>query len=62
MSCGCENKRLSAERERIRRLAKAWAVMEQAVAVLYKKADGTYGFAPESENVDVEIIELITPY
>lgn len=62
MSCACENKRMGQEIERIRRLAKAWAKMEGVTAVLYKKEDGTYGFASISEEIGKPIVEYITPY
>ena len=62
MSCACENKRMGQEIERIRRLAKAWAKMEGVTAGLYKKEDGTYGFASISEEIGKTIVEYITPY
>ncbi len=52
MSCNCKNKRFSQEAERIRRLAKALAVMEQETVALYKNADGTYGFSRISDELD----------
>ena len=62
MSCACENKRMSAEIERIRRLAKAYAKIEGVTAVLYRNDDGTYGFASISEEIGKPIVEYITPY
>lgn len=62
MSCACENKRMATERERIRRLAKAWARVEKETAVLYKKPDGTYNFAPAKSEIEHPIIEYITAY
>ena len=62
MSCACENKRMSQEIERIRRLAKGWARMEGQTAVLYQKDDGTYGFSAISEEINNPIVEYITPY
>lgn len=62
MSCSCKNKRFSQEAERMRRLAKALAVMEQETVALYKNADGTYGFSRISDELDKSIVEYITPY
>ncbi len=62
MSCACENKRMATERERIRRLAKAWAMVEKETAALYKKADGTFDFAPAKSEIKHPIIEYITAY
>lgn len=62
MGCGCENKKLASELDRIRRLAKAYAVMERCTVVLYRMADGTYGFCTESENTTNTIIEYISQY
>ena len=61
MSCACENKRMSEERERMRRLAKAFAIMENVTTVIFKKADGTLDFALASEEIE-NIVEFITPY
>lgn len=64
MSCACENKRLSQEADRIYRLAKAWAKMENETAIVYKSADGSYNFAPISKREEIEndIVEFVTPY
>ena len=64
MSCACENKRMSQELERFRRLAKAWAMMEGQTAAIYKNEDGTYGFASISAESEIgkQIVEYITPY
>ena len=62
MSCACENKRLRQEYERIRRLAKVWAEMEEETAVLYRNEDGTFGFASASEEIVKPIVEFVTPY
>ena len=61
MSCSGENKRLSSEYERIHRLAKATAKLNDETVGIYKKEDGTYGIAGEAES-DKIIIEYITPY
>lgn len=64
MSCACENKRMSQEFERIRKLAKAWAKMECKTAIVYKNNDGTYGFTSISAELEIGklIVEYITPY
>lgn len=61
MSCACENKKLGQELERIRRLAKSLARMEDADVGIFRNADGTYGFA-KAANIDKPIIEYISPY
>lgn len=62
MSCGCENKKLGSDMERVWRLAKTFARMENVTIAIYKNADGTYGFTtvPEAENKN--IVEFVTPY
>lgn len=55
------HKKLGQERDRIRRLAKAWAQSENEVVVLYQNTDGTFGFCAIGET-DKPIIEYITPY
>lgn len=62
MSCGCENKRMAQEYERIFRLAKALARMEGKDAVIYGNGEGTYGFALAENEIDKPIIEFVTPY
>lgn len=63
MSCACENRRMSQEYERMRRLAKAWAKLEDKAAALYLEPDGIYGFSDASEdNTDKRIIEIVSPY
>lgn len=61
MSCACEQKRLSSEYERMRRLAKATAKLEHQTVALYKNNDGTYGFTTDIE-IDKPIVEYISPY
>lgn len=62
MSCACENSRLAREKERIRRLAKSLAVMEDKTVILYRNDDGSFGFCPADEETDKQIIEYLTPY
>lgn len=63
MSCACENRRLAQERDRIYRLAKGWARMEDKEAVIFRNGDGTFGFASASDiESDREIVEYVTPY
>ena len=64
MSCACENMKKGRELDRIYRLAKAYAVMEDVSVCIYKKTDGTYEFCPLSNEIEIdnEIIEYITPY
>lgn len=62
MSCACENQRLGREIDRIRRLAKAMAVMEGKLVVIYRLPDGTYGFRCAGEEIEYPITEYITPY
>lgn len=61
MSCACENKKLAKEYERIYRLAKATAKLQQTTVALYKNADGTYDFTNETD-INKPIIEYISPY
>lgn len=62
MSCACLNKKYAEDRERVRRLAKALAVMEGKHVAIYRNADQTYGFSTAETAGDKTIIELITPY
>lgn len=50
------------ELDRIRRLAKALAKMDDAVVVIYQNADGTYGFQSVDNEINKPIIEFITKY
>ena len=61
MSCACEHKKLSSEYERMRRLAKATACMNECTVALYRNEDGTYGISTD-EKPDKEIVEYITQY
>ena len=62
MSCACENKKMSEEYVRIRRLAKSYAQIEEVTVGLYKKDDGSYDFSPASECENKKIVEYITKY
>jgi len=62
MSCACEHKKTNSDIERIRRLAKACAVMEDAIVVIYSNTDGTYGFCKASSEIAKPIVEYITQY
>ena len=50
------------EYERVFRLAKSLARMEEADAVIYRNGDGSYGFALAENVSDNEIVEIVTPY
>lgn len=45
------------ELDRVSDLARKFAVMEQTMTVVYKKADGTFSFAPVGEEINGEIVE-----
>lgn len=62
MSCRCENDKMRREYDRIRRLAKAYAAIEGASAVIFRNNDGTYDFCREADKSDKNILEYITPY
>lgn len=62
MSCACEHKKMSSEYERILRLAKTLAQMEDESVAIYANGDGTYGFCLASLEIDKTIIEYISPY
>ena len=62
MSCACEHKRMGQEIDRFRRLAKAWAKINEDTAVIYLNPDGTYGFASISTEIGKPIVEYISPY
>ena len=62
MSCACEHKKMSSEYQRILRLAKAFARLEDDTVAIYANADGTYGFCLASLEIEKTIIEYISPY
>ena len=53
---------MSSEYERILRLAKAFAQLEEDTVATYDNDDGTYGFCLASIEIDKTIIEYISPY
>ena len=57
MSCGCIHKKMMSEQKRVSELARKYAIMEQTMVAVYKKADGTFSFAPAGEEVQGEIVE-----
>lgn len=61
MSCACEHKKMASEYERMWRLAKATAALEDKTVALYKNDDGTYGFTIDAE-IDKPIVEFVSPY
>ncbi len=64
MSCACEHKKLGSDLDRIRRLAKAIAKMEQCTVAIVRNDDGTYGFCAIKENITITkpIVEYISEY
>ena len=62
MSCGCENRKLGREIDRVRRLAKGFAEVEETTVAIYQNGDGTYGFRSIDREINETIIEYITPY
>lgn len=57
MSCGCRIKKAMSERCRVSGLARKYAVMEQTMVAVFKKADGTFSFAPVGVEIQGEIVE-----
>lgn len=57
MSCSCERKKLMSEQSRVSELARKCAILEQTMVAVYKKADGTFSFAPVGEEFQGEIVE-----
>jgi len=57
MSCNCERKRIMGEQEHVSGLARKFAMMEQTIVAVYRKADGTFSFAPVGEEINGEIVE-----
>jgi phage terminase large subunit len=57
MSCGCENRKLSVEYERIASLAKKAAMLDRCNYVVYIRPDGTYAFDKEGTEIEGKIVE-----
>ena len=57
MSCACERKKIMSEQSRVSELARKYAIIEQTMVAVYKKADGTFSFAPVGEETKGEIVE-----
>lgn len=62
MSCGCENKKLGGELDRVRRLAKAFASIEQKTVAIVDNGDGTYDFYALNDVFNKPIIEYVSEY
>lgn len=62
MSCACEQKKLGSEYDRIRKLAKDFARMEQTTVAIYSNTDGTYDFCSVSVEINKPIVEYLTQY
>ncbi len=62
MSCACEHKKMDSDLDRIRRLAKAFAKMEQTTVAIVGNEDGTYSFCPINDRITKPIIEYISEY
>ena len=62
MSCACEQKILGSQYGRIKKLAKAYAKMQQQSVAIYRNADGTYGFALAASEINKSIVEYISHY
>ena len=62
MSCACEQKKLGSQYGRIKKLAKAYAKVQQQPVAIYRNADGTYGFALATSEINKPIVERILPY
>ena len=57
MSCACERKKIMSEQKHVSDLARKYAIMEQTMVAVYRKADGTFSFAPAGETINGEIVE-----
>ena len=57
MSCACERKKIMSEQQHVSELARKYAIMEQTMVAVYRKADGTFSFAPVGEEIKGEIVE-----
>lgn len=57
MGCGCENKKIMSDYERVAMLAKKAAMLDGCVYVVYRKSDGTYAFDKEGTEIYGTIVE-----
>lgn len=57
MSCGCENKKVMSERERVSDLARKAAILDGCVYVVYLKSDGTYAFDKDGTEIKGTVVE-----
>jgi glycyl-tRNA synthetase (class II) len=48
---------MMSEQTRVSGLARKLAIMEQSIVAVYKKADGTFSFAPVGVEMQGEIVE-----
>lgn len=45
------------EQDHVSELARKCAIMEQSIVAVYRKADGTFSFAPVGDEIKGEIVE-----
>lgn len=57
MSCGCENKKIMGELDKVSDLARKAAILDGCIYVVYKKADGTYAFDKDGTEIKGTIVE-----
>lgn len=57
MSCACQNKKLASELDRISRLARKMAIIEQCIYEVRKHDDGTYSFNKKGNGTKGKIVE-----
>lgn len=57
MSCSCIRKKIMSEQDHVSELARKCAIMEQSIVAVYRKADGTFSFAPVGDEIKGEIVE-----
>lgn len=58
MNCYNLNKKKMSEYAHVSELARKAAILERCIYVVYKKADGTYGFDKVGTEIDGIILEL----
>jgi len=62
MSCRCQQEQWQRDYAKQRDLARKAAVMLDSPQVVYRTADGRFGFVSEGEDYNGEFYELITQY